>query len=57
MLHSQALRGKFGRGHAATIAAEVEPMVADWGEEGEIDLLEWPAEPRCPTHALSIEED
>src|SRR5580658_2463402 len=44
MLHNQALRDKFMRGHAATIAAEVEAMVADWDDEGEIDLLHWFAE-------------
>jgi sterol 14-demethylase len=44
MLHNQALRDKFMRGHAATIAAEVEQMVAKWDDEGEIDLLEWFAE-------------
>ena len=44
MLHNQALRDKFMRGHAATIAAEVEAMVADWDDEGEIDLLDWFAE-------------
>ena len=44
MLHNQALRDKFMRGHAATIAREVSEMVADWGEEGEIDLLDWFAE-------------
>ena len=44
MLHNQALRDKFMRGHAATIAAEVDEMVAGWGDEGEIDLLEWFAE-------------
>jgi sterol 14-demethylase len=44
MLHNQALRDKFMRGHAATIAAEVEQMVAEWGDEGEIDLLDWFAE-------------
>jgi sterol 14alpha-demethylase len=44
MLHNQALRDKFMRGHAATIAAEVEAMVADWDDEGEIDLLSWFAE-------------
>ena len=44
MLHNQALRDKFMRGHAATIAAEVEQMVAGWDDEGEIDLLEWFAE-------------
>jgi sterol 14alpha-demethylase len=44
MLHNQALRDKFMRGHAATIAAEVDAMVANWDEEGEIDLLAWFAE-------------
>jgi sterol 14alpha-demethylase len=44
MLHNQALRDKFMRGHAATIAAEVERMVAQWDDEGEIDLLDWFAE-------------
>jgi len=44
MLHNQALRDKFMRGHAATIADEVERMVAQWGDEGEIDLLDWFAE-------------
>jgi sterol 14-demethylase len=44
MLHNQALRDKFMRGHAATIAAEVEHMVSSWGDEGEIDLLDWFAE-------------
>ncbi len=44
MLHNQALRDKFMRGHAATIATEVDRMVAGWGREGEIDLLEWFAE-------------
>jgi sterol 14-demethylase len=44
MLHNQALRDKFMRGHAATIAAEVEGMVAGWDDEGEIDLLSWFAE-------------
>ena len=44
MLHNQALRDKFMRGHAATIAREVEQMVAGWDDEGEIDLLEWFAE-------------
>ena len=44
MLHNQALRDKFMRGHAATISREVERMVAGWGDEGEIDLLEWFAE-------------
>jgi sterol 14-demethylase len=44
MLHNQALRDKFMRGHAATIAAEVDGMVAGWGDEGEIDLLSFFAE-------------
>jgi sterol 14-demethylase len=44
MLHNQALRDKFMRGHAATIAREVEQMVAQWDEQGEIDLLDWFAE-------------
>jgi len=44
MLHNQALRDKFMRGHAATIAAEVEEMVANWDDEGDIDLLDWFAE-------------
>lgn len=44
MLHNQALRDKFMRGHAATIAGEVENMVAKWDDEGEIDLLDWFAE-------------
>jgi len=44
MLHNQALRDKYMRGHAATIAAEVEAMVARWDDAGEIDLLDWFAE-------------
>jgi sterol 14-demethylase len=44
MLHNQALRDKFMRGHAETIAAEVEQMVAAWDGPGEIDLLDWFAE-------------
>ena len=44
MLHNQALRDKFMRGHAETIHREVDEMVARWGDEGEIDLLDWFAE-------------
>ncbi|MGV9611551.1 cytochrome P450 [Nocardia xishanensis] len=44
MLHNQALRAEHMRGHAATIAAEVERMLARWGDEGEIDLLDFFAE-------------
>jgi sterol 14-demethylase len=43
-LHNQALRDRFMRGHAATIAAEVERMIARSPEGGEIDLLDWFAE-------------
>ncbi len=44
MLHNQALRDKYMRGHAETIAEQVRRMVADWGDEGEIDLLDFFAE-------------
>jgi sterol 14-demethylase len=48
MLKNQALRGDMMRGHAATIEAEINRMVADWGDStdewGEIDLLDWFAE-------------
>jgi sterol 14-demethylase len=47
MLHNQALRDKFMRGHASTIASEVERMVRRWSdraESGTIDLLDWFAE-------------
>lgn len=44
MLHNQALRDKYMRGHAETIAEQVRGMVADWGDEGEIDLLDFFAE-------------
>ena len=43
-LKNQALRGDMMRGHAATIEAEINRMVAEWGDEGEIDLLDWFAE-------------
>lgn len=43
-LHNQSLRDKFMRGHAATITTEIERMLADWDDEGEIDLLDWTAE-------------
>jgi sterol 14-demethylase len=43
-LHNQALRDKFMRGHAATIAAEVERMTTRSPAGGEIDLLDWFAE-------------
>ena len=44
MLKNQALRGDMMRGHAQTIEAEIRRMVAGWGEEGEIDLLDFFAE-------------
>jgi sterol 14-demethylase len=51
MLHNQALRDKFMRGHASTIADEVTAMVGRWadspsgaGSSGTIDLLDWFAE-------------
>ncbi|MDO9457633.1 cytochrome P450 [Nocardioides sp.] len=44
MLKNQALKGDMMRGHAATIEAEINRMVAAWGDEGEIDLLDWFAE-------------
>lgn len=44
MLRNQALRGEQMKGHAETISREIERMVADWGDEGEIDLLDWFAE-------------
>ncbi|MGQ0431650.1 MAG: cytochrome P450 [Microthrixaceae bacterium] len=43
-LHNQALRDKFMRGHAETIASEVDRMLARSPEGGEIDLLGWFAE-------------
>ncbi|MRH85906.1 cytochrome P450 [Nocardia sp. SYP-A9097] len=44
MLHNTALRGDQMRGHATTIAREVDRMLASWGDAGEIDLLEFFAE-------------
>ncbi len=44
MLKNQALRGDMMRGHAQTIEAEIRRMVANWGDEGEIDLLDFFAE-------------
>ena len=44
MLHNAALRGEQMKGHATTIEREVRRMVADWGDEGEIDLLDFFAE-------------
>lgn len=44
MLHNTALRGDHMKGHAATIEREVRKMIENWGEDGEIDLLEFFAE-------------
>lgn len=44
MLKNHALRGDMMRGHASTIEREIRRSVADWGDEGEIDLLDWFAE-------------
>jgi sterol 14alpha-demethylase len=44
MLHNAALRGEQMKGHATTIEGEVRRMIADWGTEGEIDLLDFFAE-------------
>ncbi|MBM7365882.1 cytochrome P450 [Gordonia hydrophobica] len=44
MLHNQALKGAHMKQHAVTIPDEVERMIADWGDDGEIDLLDFFAE-------------
>jgi sterol 14-demethylase len=44
MLHNSALRGEHMKGHAITIEREVHRMVENWGDEGEIDLLDFFAE-------------
>lgn len=44
MLHNTALRGEHMKGHAVTIEREVRRMVENWGDSGEIDLLDFFAE-------------
>jgi sterol 14alpha-demethylase len=44
MLHNSALRGEHMKGHATTIEREVHRMIESWGDEGEIDLLDFFAE-------------
>ena len=44
MLHNSALRGDHMKSHAATIEHEVRRMIGDWGDQGEIDLLDFFAE-------------
>jgi sterol 14-demethylase len=43
-LKNAALRGEQMKGHASTIEREINRMVAQWGDTGEIDLLDWFAE-------------
>ncbi|MFW0783915.1 cytochrome P450 [Gordonia sp. CPCC 206044] len=43
-IHNAALKGPHMKQHAVTIPHEVERIIADWGDEGEIDLLEFFAE-------------
>lgn len=44
MLHNQALRDKFMRGHAEKIAAEIDRMVERFGDAGSFEMLDWFAE-------------
>jgi sterol 14-demethylase len=44
MLHNTALRGEHMKGHAVTIENEVRKMIANWGDQGEVDLLDFFAE-------------
>ena len=41
MLHNSALRGDHMKSHATTIEREVRRMIADWGDDGEVDLLDF----------------
>lgn len=40
-IHNAALKGPHMKQHAVTIPNEVERIIARWGDEGEIDLLEF----------------
>ena len=40
-IHNAALEGPHMKQHAVTIPNEVERIIADWGDEGEIDLLDF----------------
>ncbi|MGV9669078.1 MULTISPECIES: cytochrome P450 [unclassified Gordonia (in: high G+C Gram-positive bacteria)] len=40
-IHNSALKGAHMKQHAVTIPNEAERMIANWGEDGEIDLLEF----------------
>jgi len=44
MLHNSALRGDHMKSHARTIEREVHRMIENWGDSGEIDLLDFFAE-------------
>ncbi|MBV9352406.1 MAG: cytochrome P450 [Mycobacterium sp.] len=44
MLHNSALRGEHMKSHAVTIEREVRRMIENWGQTGEIDLLDFFAE-------------
>lgn len=44
MMHNQALRDKFMRGHAEKIHAEVDRMCERFGESGQFEMLDWFAE-------------
>jgi sterol 14-demethylase len=44
MMHNQALRDRFMRGHAETISEQVEGMIAAWDRPGRVDLFEFFAE-------------
>src|SRR3977135_1878638 len=54
MLHNSALRGEQMKGHAATIEGEVKKMVADWGDEGEIELLDFFSQLTTSTSAACL---
>ena len=43
-IHNSALKAQHMKQHAITIPNEVERIIAEWGDEGEIDLLEFFAE-------------
>ncbi|MEH3155193.1 MAG: cytochrome P450 [Gordonia paraffinivorans] len=43
-IHNAALKADHMKRHAVTIPNEVERIIANWGDEGEIDLLEFFAE-------------
>ncbi len=53
-LRNQSLRDKFMRGHAERIALETERMIENWGDSGEIDLLDFFAELTLYTSSASL---